>query len=218
MSLWGVYGHPSDAWNLDFILSAEGSSLEIISRGLTESDVHLRKRRGVYWTPPVMQSLPWGFKARYKTEGFHFSLNEETESQGDEPPHWWHSSFCLFLRHTAGMSLKQPPWEILHGQAILQCFSDDMICKGQREILDSTLSVEVISNSFPFLAHTSPKCASLLTGEMGQHLPMVEEGRQAEGTHWNVREDSKQFSQIPTGCAFSWWFMNNFSRAHVWVI
>lgn len=112
-----------------------------------------------------MQSLPWGFKARYKTEGFHFSLNEETESQGDEPPQWWHSSFRLFLHHTAGMSLKQPPWEILHGQAILQCFSDDMICKGQREILDPTLSVEVTSNSFPFLAHTSPKCASLLTGE-----------------------------------------------------
>lgn len=66
----GVQGHPSDAWILDVILSAGGRFSEARSMELTESDVCLRKRRDLCRTPPVCETLSWGFKAHGQTERF----------------------------------------------------------------------------------------------------------------------------------------------------
>lgn len=39
--------------------------------------------------------------------------------------------------------------------------------------------------------------------------------REAKGMRQNVREDSKQFSQVPKGSAFFWWFLNNTPQEHM---
>lgn len=85
-----------------------------------------------------------------------------------------------------------------------------------RELLDSRRSAKATAKACPFSARTFTKACNSSYCELGEHLSIVEEGGEAKGTRWNVREDSKQFSQIPRGSAFSWWFLNmNIFQEHM---
>lgn len=131
------------------------------------------------WNTSCMPDPYWGFEAHYETEIFYFSSLIMKKLSLREMNH-------LTCGALSSIFFSSTTLRVLHGNSLTQKFGMDkqfcdavsmiLFAKGREKNLGTQRPVQrSLLRTVPSPHVSLLKHAALLTGEMGQHLPMVEE-------------------------------------------